>query len=135
MDGKQVNSNPITNDFNQIISTPIPSNAQVIAISVTNIAGNAGLRAAFSDESFVTDSSWKCSEKLVDGWQTIGFDDSSWPAPTTTGTPTSCSSLPASAKWLWTERYYSSIITIYCRKTLSKFGYFNAGHHSLFNST
>ena len=119
VDGKQVNSNPAVNDWTQTIITPIPSNARVIAISVTNIQNNAGFKASFSDGSVVTDGSWKCSEKFTDGWQRVDFNDSLWAAPTTTGSA-NCNGINANAKWLWTDKYYKSLITIYCRKTLSK---------------
>ena len=128
IDGKQVNSNPATNEANQVINTTVPANAQVIAIAVTNIANTGGLRAGFADGSVVSDGSWKCSTVLVDGWEQIGFDDSLWPAPTTTSpypVPSdTCSGFTASsasaAKLLWTDKNYNLIGTIYCRKTLSK---------------
>ena len=120
MDGKQVNSNPKENEWNQAIITPIQSKTQVIAVSITNIAGAAGFKAALSDSSVVTDGSWKCSSTFTNGWQNVGFDDSLWPAAATTGATTSCGGFPSSAKYLWTDKGYSSVITIYCRKTLGK---------------
>ena len=112
-------------ESNQLVITPIPNQAQVIAISITNVLMTfGGFRAAMSDGSVVSDSSWKCSLALATaGWQSIDFDDTSWPAATTTGWSSVCSQFPPTAKFLWTDRFYSSMIaavTICCRKSLSK---------------
>ena len=126
VDGKQVNSNPKENDLNQAIITPIPSNSRVIAVQVTNLfAGPAGgFKGALSDNSVVTDGSWKCSPTFTNGWQNIDFDDSLWPAASATGSYSNCNFFTSSAKWLWTDRYYDKAITIYCRRTLSKYLYY-----------
>ena len=128
IDGKQVNINPGLAggiDFDQVVITPIPENTQVIAVSVTNIFMTfGGFRAAMSDGSIVSDSSWKCSIKFISGWQNIDFDDSSWPAAVTTGWAAVCSNFPSTAKFLWIDKFYTTLasaVTIYCRKSLSKF--------------
>ena len=116
VDGKQVASGP----FNTPSYLGVPSTAKVIAVQVKNTAGPGGFKAAFSDNRIVTDGSWKCSSTLKDGWQNVDFDDSSWSAPLTSGTTTGCTGFPSSAQWLWAGNDYNSLITIYCRKTLSK---------------
>ena len=118
MDGKQVNSNPVVNDWTQTIITSIPSDARVIAVSVTNIQMTGGFRAATSDGKIVTDGSWKCSETFAEGWPNIDFDDSLWAAPTMNGKSGLCGGFITTAKWLWTDKNYNTITTIYCRKTL-----------------
>ena len=124
VDGKQVNSGPKEIMWNQVIITPIPNNTRVVAIQVTNLwQGQGGWRGAFSDKSVFTDGSWKCSATFTVGWQNVDFDDSLWPAAATTGDLSNgvCDDLLPSAKWLWTDEFYNEAITIYCRKTLSKF--------------
>ena len=120
INGKQVNSNPRENAFDQAIITPIPRETKVIAVSITNYEGGAGFKAALSDNSVVSDDSWKCSSTFSENWQKIDFDDRSWPAALTIGStrPTACGGFPSSAKYLWTDESYTSLITIYCRKTL-----------------
>ena len=118
VDGKQVNSNPQENDYNQTIITPIPSKTKVIAVSITNYGGRAGFKATLSENRVVSDNSWKCSPTFADGWQKIVFDDRSWPSAVTTGSIPACEGFPSSAKFLWTDESYNALITIYCRKTL-----------------
>ena len=131
VDGKQVNINPgLTGniDFNQVVLTPIPENTQVIAVSVKNIFMTfGGFRAAISDGSIVSDNSWKCSKKFISGWQNIDFDDSSWSAAATSGWADICLNFPLTAKFLWIDKFYTtlaSFVTIYCRKSLSKFCFY-----------
>ena len=106
--------------FNVASNVIVPVTAKVIAVQVANTAGPGGFKAAFSDNTVVTDGSWKCSSALKNGWQNVDFDDSLWSAPLTTGTTTGCTGFTSSAQWLWTGSDYNSIITIYCRKTLGK---------------
>ena len=117
IDGKEVFNNSLYNLSSKVF---IPNILEVIAISVTNIHKFGAFKAALSDGSVVSDGSWKCSPKLFSDWQLVDFDDSLWSAPTTTGSFDACNDFPSSAKWLWTDKSYSSINTIYCRKTMSK---------------
>ena len=127
VDGKQVNSNPQKNNMNQAIITPIPSDTRVVAVRVTNLneGPTGGFRGAFSDNSVVTDGSWKCSEVFTKGWQNVDFDDSLWPAASTTAWYSECNFFTPSAKWLWTDKNRYTAITIYCRRTLSKYSYYS----------
>ena len=117
IDGKEVFTNQLSNFSSKIFVT---NTLQVIAISVTNIVGHGAFKAALSNSSVVSDGSWKCSSKFSYDWQLIDFNDRLWSAPTTTGSFDACYGFPSSARWLWTDKSYSSINTIYCRKTLSK---------------
>ena len=123
IDGQQVATSP----FNTVSTSNVPKTAKVIAVQVTNTAGPGGLKAAFSDNSVVSDSSWRCSSTLKSGWQNIDFDDSSWSAPLTSGSTTACTGFTSSAQWLWSGNDYNSITTIYCRKTLGKISEIYAG--------
>ena len=118
VDGKLFNNHSITGDLNQNISTAIPSNAQVIAVKVTNPGGSTGWKGALSDGSVVTDGSWRCTSTYADGWQNVNFNDSKWPVPYMTGVTQGCVGYLPSAQWLWTEKSYSAATSIYCRKKL-----------------
>ena len=117
IDGKEVFTNHL---FNVSSKISVSNTLKVIAISVTNVLGYGAFKAALSDGSVVSDSSWKCSPKFFYDWQLVDFDDSLWSAPTTTGSFGACYGFPSSARWLWTDQSYSSINTIYCRKYLGK---------------
>ena len=117
IDGKRVASNAL----NVTSYVSVPSITRVIAIQVTNIVGPGGFRAAFTDNSVVTDGSWKCSSTFISEWQNVDFDDSLWSAPTTVRTSSACSDFSSSVKWLRASKYSkNSTSTIYCRKSLSK---------------
>ena len=120
VDGKQVNSNFEHSDFNQAISTSIPINTSIIAVHVTNLYDLAGFKAVSADGSIVSDSSWKCTSILMNGWQNIEFDDSSWPAPVVSKNLANCKGFSPSALWLWTEETFSSVNSMYCRKTVRR---------------
>ena len=118
IDGKQVNSQDDQNKYATPISTPIPNDAKVIAVAVTNHLYGAGWKGYFLDGSVVSDGSWKCTSEFYSGWMNVGFDDSNWPAPYISSAAGTCGGFPASAKWLWAKKGYNELITTYCRKTL-----------------
>ena len=122
VDGKLANFNDNKDRYTIPISTLVPLDAQLIAVSITNRDSYAGWKGSFYDGSLVTDGSWKCTSDFYSGWQKVDFDDSSWPVPITSGSPYyGCTTgFPASAKWLWSERNYNSLNTTYCRKSLGK---------------
>ena len=105
-----------------MITVSVPPTTRVIAVSATNHLYGAGWRGALSDGSVVTDESWKCTNTFANGWQNPGFDDRGWPAPLAKvwTAAVGCPGLPDAAKWLWTDATYSSLQTIYCRKTISE---------------
>ena len=85
-----------------------------------------GLIGNFSNGA-VTDSSWKCTRDLSDGWTLPTFDDSTWPdAIATKGQgdkiwgvlPT----IARNAKWIWIGPYETvkPSVTVYSRKRLGK---------------
>ena len=122
VDGKQVASQPYDGNWNENVISNVPLSAQILAVSVTNLHGVAGLRGALTNGTVITDSSWKCTTTLNDGWQDITFDDSNWPAAVVRDYPMAgCDSFPSAAlKALWTEPTFSTLKTIYCRKQLKQ---------------
>ena len=103
-----------------INSVLVAHNTKVIAILAKNTEGAGGFKAASTDNKIVTDESWKCLSTFIEGWQSVNFDDGSWPVAAATGDTSGCVGFPSSAKWLWTNFKYNTIETAYCRKTLSK---------------
>jgi len=67
------------------LSKHVHAGVNVIAVSVTNEGGPAGLLAKLVIElegaeqmSIVTDSQWRTSEREMGGWNEAGFDESNW---------------------------------------------------------
>ena len=56
---------------------------QVIAFKCRNTGGPSGIVASIEDEAgatiYTTDTSWKCSSTLQDGWSNMDFNSESWP--------------------------------------------------------
>ena len=82
----------------------------VVGIKCQNTGGPYGIRGEVIDPSgnvvMVTDKSWKCSNKLQDGWSTAGFiEDDTWQRATLKGTNV-----------IWTSSGQDG--TVYCRKYL-----------------
>lgn len=119
-DGKQVASSSYSD---QVTTVTLPPTTRLLAVSVTNIGSNGGWRGVIGNNESFTDSSWKCTNIFVNGWQKLDFDDSGWPNALQklyTTASGGCATLPQDAKWLWVESYYTSVNTIYCRKVISK---------------
>ena len=122
IDGKLARFNDNKDKYTIPISTIVPLNTKLIAVSITNRDGAAGWKGSFYDGSLVTDDSWKCTSNFYSGWYKVDFDDNDWSALYTNGSPIAgCTGFPASAKWMWSEPNYNSLSTTYCRKTLGKF--------------
>ena len=96
-----------------VFSEQLQAGLNVIAIKGIDAGGIAGVLAELSwgSTTAVTDSSWKVSATAPAGWETVGFDDSSWNFATSQGVygiapwllrvigfPTS-----SGAQWIWTD--------------------------------
>lgn len=114
------------------ISSKIVSGENIIAIRAYDTGGGFGLIAKFGDgyNTYVAtgDSGWKCinlGKNKPDGpagWQTLGFDDSSWTAPAVPSPGTISSwanniNIP-NAQWIWTPTG-TTYTTILCRYKFS----------------
>ena len=81
----------------------------------------AGLLAS-TTTGVLTDKTWRCTDQLEDGWQTLGFTESAgvWGAPGTYGTNIRAfgrifvTGINRLAEWIWYGRYDE----IYCRKNI-----------------
>ena len=65
--------------WNTTLHVKIPTITKVLAISCKNKGGPAGLLGSTNDGRILTNSTWKCSNTLESDWNTVDFDDSSWP--------------------------------------------------------
>ena len=98
----------------------IPGNTKVIAVAAKNTHFPPGILGSFSN-GLVTNSSWKCSEQLLQGWNSRDFDDRSWPAALEMkrhgdGPWGYIAGIDPSAKWIWTIR--PRFRSCYCRLNL-----------------
>ena len=94
---------------------------KVVAIKGVNFGGLAGIIGSFSNRLLTDGASWRCTNKLVTGWNTAGFDDSSWPAAVVESHPAIVHGpkVAAGAKWIWTDSVANDMI-IYCRAEMGK---------------
>ena len=68
----------------------VKAGANTVAIAGTNASdGYAGILGKIAvrytdgtEDTYVSDASWKISDSLTDGWYNVAFDDSGWSAPT-----------------------------------------------------
>lgn len=116
--------------WKKVSRVAISSLASVIAIHAVNYetGGYAGILAS-AENTIVTDGSWKCTNKLKEGWKEKCFNDNSWPLAHVVGDHPSSpwnekediSAISSAAKWIWTV---NSTLNgpehqkIYCRKQL-----------------
>lgn len=95
---------------------------QIIAVrGRSNLGSVAGIIASSTDDSIVTDSTWKCTNVEEDGWMDIDYNDAAWP----TAVPVEEKDLKmydrdkkfgSRAKHIWTAKKTDSYDqTVYCR--------------------
>lgn len=100
----------------------IDSVIQIIAVKgSTNLGSVAGIIASSTDDSIVTDSTWKCTNVEEEGWMDIDYNDAAWP----TAVPVEETDLKmygrdkkfgSRAKHIWTAKKTDSYDqTVYCR--------------------
>jgi hypothetical protein len=97
----------------KVFTVPLQHGANVVAIRGTDAGGVAGLLADLSwdGSTAVTDTGWKVSPTLIPGWESVGFDDSSWSFATSYGvygvapwlTRVVGFSTSSTAQWIWTD--------------------------------
>ena len=57
-----------------VYTAAVPAATKVIGIACKDIGGHYGLVAS-TDDGIVTDDTWVCSSKHVEGWNKPGFQD------------------------------------------------------------
>jgi len=124
IDGSAVGSLPNANTWQVAKRTTMLSTAKVLAFKATRIEGRDG-GLLVSGSRFVTDGSWKCTNKYEKGWSGVNFDDSAWPRAVVIGNHGMnpwgyIPDISNASKWIWTTKYIygqETDIIIYCRKT------------------
>ena len=100
----------------------MPGQTQLVAIEGKSIGGAYGIRGFFAAGRLVTDTTWKCFNSKVPNWNTLSFDDSTWPnAIISSKTPqrrTGVDVTEHDSKWIWAV---ASTRTAYCRGFISRF--------------
>ena len=56
------------------LTVDVPAATKVIGIACEDLVGRYGIVAS-TDSGIVTDDTWVCSSKYVDGWNKPGFQD------------------------------------------------------------
>ena len=117
-----------TGRWNQMATVKIPASTRAIGIKCKNNGGPYGLMAQVKDSSgkviYVTDNSWKCSNRPQRGWAAGGFRGRWRPATITRNQKPYLRNIGAwrgmsrNKKVIWTNTGRDRIA--YCRKDLRK---------------
>ena len=78
IDGVQVTGLQFPDVPNKADTVLLPASAQVVAVSGKKAGEHGGFLG--SSATFVTDGSWKCTNRFYEGWERVHFDDSKWKA-------------------------------------------------------
>ena len=89
----------------------LPCNARVIAIEGNDTGGVGAISASTDDGYIISNTSWKCSNGRIPGWQEVDFNDSSWKKAV--NNTSNHGSFPDAAKniirgdasWQWTQGF------------------------------
>ena len=121
-----------TGYYGHLATLQIPASTGAVGIKCHNTGGASGIMAQVQDLAgnviTVTDSSWKCTNQLQDGWSTAGFSEGdNWkPARLLNGVTMYLTTqrfawnrgLSPKRKVIWTENAYNKVV--YCRKVLPR---------------
>lgn len=94
----------------------LPPLTRLIAINGQLFDSQGGILASVSTSNgnyLLTSSQWKCFNRLVAGWDQLGFDDSAWPAATQIGLNGNnpvfdygcIAGISPDAYWIWTSAF------------------------------
>lgn len=125
LDGSKINGLIYNDKFNGSFvdqypadSVSLPYTTKVIAVEGSNAKSYGGILASTDDGYILTNSSWKCTDNRVIGWQKVGFDDSLWPPANQTITRPFTQGIRSDAFWIWTTKYYYGDSDVFCRLNL-----------------
>lgn len=126
-DGIQQGPLPNNGDWMIIDRHDFDPDTRLIAVRANNIAGGCSgiMVSSFnSPNEILSDRNWKCSATPANGWQNLGFDDSSWEPAVEIALNgeivTGCSwfiipDMPLSAYWIWTSAHLDGDQIVSCR--------------------
>jgi hypothetical protein len=104
-----INSDPSATDWSRTKRAFLPFASRVIAVKATDTGVKAGLLASATNDSLLSDGTWKVSTVAYDGWMMPDFDDSNWEQATEIG-PNGMNPwkmrnpISPKAKWIWTQK-------------------------------
>lgn len=123
--GAELTGIPIDNVWNTPNVIDLPCIVKVIAVQGINYGDKGGIIASTNDGYVLSNSSWKCRNVSVVGWQNVSFDDRLWPPAYQIQPYFDCEPLSAIRKeayWIWTSQYDAGAPNpdnnIFCRLTL-----------------
>lgn len=122
LDGVEVTCFEHAEQWNESDTVPLPYKTKVIAVRGTNLYADAGIVGSTEDGFILTNSSWKCINHRIAGWQNVTFDDSLWPPAYQIypSTDKPIDGIRPDAYWIWTKNYTwkTGDKNVYCRKRL-----------------
>ncbi|XP_055956832.1 fibroblast growth factor receptor 1-like isoform X1 [Patella vulgata] len=96
------------------VEIDLPDNTIVIGVHCVDIGGFGGIYVTFTlNQTYTTDTSWKCSAKFEENWSTPEFEDGNWDAASIAN-----ESLHRRTDWIWTSGYLGEDTDVYCRKKI-----------------
>ena len=120
-------SNHESNEWRISTNYSVTACNSLIAIFCRDNAGDLAGLLASTTTGVLTDTTWRCTDQLEDGWQTLGFTESAgvWGAPGTHGNNIqapgrrSVAGINLLAEWIWYGPYDEiNRKTVYCRKNI-----------------
>ncbi|XP_055956835.1 uncharacterized protein LOC126821031 isoform X1 [Patella vulgata] len=101
-------------DWSNPTQIDLPDNTTVLGVHCVDTGGIAGIYVTYTLNKFYkTDTSWKCSAKFEQNWNTPGFEDGNWDAASIAH-----ESIRKRTDWIWTSGYRGEDTDVYCRKKI-----------------
>ncbi|KAK6180843.1 hypothetical protein SNE40_008822 [Patella caerulea] len=102
------------NDWARPKQVDLPDNTTVLGVHCVDTGGISGIYVTYTlNQTYTTDTSWKCSAKFEENWSTPGFEDGNWSAASIVN-----ETLYYRTDWIWTAGYNGKDKVVYCRKKI-----------------
>ncbi|ESO12789.1 hypothetical protein HELRODRAFT_159374 [Helobdella robusta] len=115
---------PYASDWKVADSYNVSKYLHVIAVKSHNIDGAGGLVFGSSDNYIQSNTTWKCTPTLYDGWYKINYNDTFWPAAAIGTMETVYRLSPtnlATGHWIVNQNNCGDCaVDFYCRKNLTE---------------
>lgn len=111
---------PNGGDVSTVDNVLLPPTSRLVAVQAMNLFSPAcsGILASATDDYFITNSEWKCSNNSNNNWFRLDFDDSHWPNAMAYRRDrpgcTDVDDISENAEWIWSNNP-SFDIFIFCR--------------------
>ena len=128
VDGVQATpNNAFESDWSKSSDYPLHACNSLVAISCEDFGVKGGILAS-TTTGVKTDTTWRCTDQLEAGWETVGFTETAgvWGTPGTYGVNAASpspwnvflASINPSAEWIWYGANAGAAKTVYCRKNI-----------------